>query len=56
MANTQKQLSYLETSVNANEYVPTLLHQMETLAKSVNLKVAAVRPNLRTRAQTANRP
>ena len=43
---TQQQLKYLETSVNANEYVPTLLHQMEELAKSVNLKVAAVRPTL----------
>jgi Tfp pilus assembly protein PilO len=45
-ANMQGQLRYLETSVTAGQYVPTLLKQMEGLAKSVNLKVASVRPAL----------
>jgi Tfp pilus assembly protein PilO len=44
--DTQSQLRFLETSVTPGEYVPTLLKQMEGLAKSVTLKVAAVRPKL----------
>jgi Tfp pilus assembly protein PilO len=44
--NMQNQLRYLETSVTAGQYVPTLLKQMEGLAKSVSLKVASVRPTL----------
>ncbi len=45
-ADTREQLHFLETSVTASEYVPTLLRQMEGLAKSVNLQVGAVRPKL----------
>jgi Tfp pilus assembly protein PilO len=45
-AMTAGQIRYLETSVTANEYVPTLLRQMEQLAKSVNLKVNSVRPTM----------
>lgn len=45
-ADTQKQIQYLETSVTASEYVPTMLKQMEDLAKQVNLKVSAVRPTM----------
>lgn len=45
-ATTAGQIKYLETSVTANEYVPTLLRQMEQLAKSVNLKVNSVRPTM----------
>ncbi len=41
---TRGELRFLETSVAANEYIPSLLQQVETLAKSVNLKVDAVRP------------
>lgn len=41
---TQSQLRFLETSVTENQYVPTLLHQMEGLAKSTNLQVNSVRP------------
>jgi len=44
--NMQNQLRFLETSVTAGQYVPTLLKQMEGLAKNVNLKVASVRPTL----------
>jgi len=44
--NMQNQLRFLETSVTAGQYVPTLLKQVEGLAKSVNLKVASVRPSL----------
>jgi len=43
---TRGELRYLETSVAANEYIPTLLQQVETLAKSVNLKVDAIRPGM----------
>lgn len=43
---TQNQIKYLETSVTASEYVPTMLKQMEDLAHQTNLKVAAVRPTL----------
>jgi Tfp pilus assembly protein PilO len=45
-AGMQSQLRYLETSVTEGEYVPTLLKQMEGLAKSVKLQVNAVRPTL----------
>lgn len=43
---TQGELRFLETSVTAKEYVPTMLRQTEQLAKSVNLKVLAVRPRM----------
>jgi len=43
---TRSKLRYLESSVSANEYVPTLLKQTETLAKSVSLRVDSVRPTL----------
>jgi Tfp pilus assembly protein PilO len=45
-ATTAGQIRYLETSVTANEYVPTLLRQMEQLANSVSLKVNSVRPTM----------
>jgi Tfp pilus assembly protein PilO len=44
--DSQRKLGFLETSVTAGEYVPTLLRQMEMLAKSQNLQVGAVRPTL----------
>ncbi|GAB4458777.1 MAG: hypothetical protein OHK0029_20430 [Armatimonadaceae bacterium] len=40
----QNQLRFLETSVSAKEYTPTMLKQMEQLANQVNLKVGGVRP------------
>lgn len=45
-AATAGEIKYLETSVTANEYVPTLLRQMEQLAKSVSLQVNSVRPTM----------
>ncbi|MES2461950.1 MAG: hypothetical protein V4671_15305 [Armatimonadota bacterium] len=45
-ATTAGQIKFLETSVTANEYVPTLLRQMEQLAHSVSLKVNSVRPTM----------
>jgi Tfp pilus assembly protein PilO len=45
-ATTAGQIKFLETSVTANEYVPTLLRQMEQLASSVSLKVNSVRPTM----------
>jgi Tfp pilus assembly protein PilO len=45
-AMTSGQIKFLETSVTANEYVPTLLRQMEQLASSVSLKVNSVRPTM----------
>lgn len=44
--DTRSQLRFLETSVTEGQYVPTLLHQTEDLAKSTNLQVAAIRPTL----------
>ena len=37
-ADMQSQLRFLESSVTEGEYVPTLLRQMEDLAKSMNLQ------------------
>lgn len=45
-AASQDQLRNLETTVSAGEYVPTLLRQMEGLARSVHLQVGAIRPKL----------
>lgn len=52
----QNQLRFLETSVTASEYVPTLLKQTEGLAKSVSLKVASVRPTLEPAPQPPTDP
>lgn len=43
--DTKSQIRFLETSVATEAYVPTLLKQLEDLAKSVNLKVTEVRPS-----------
>jgi Tfp pilus assembly protein PilO len=40
----QSEISCLETSVSSKAYVPTMLGQLEGLAKSLNLKVVSVRP------------
>lgn len=42
--DTRAQIRYLETSVSTQAYVPTLLEQLESLGKSVNLHVQGVRP------------
>jgi|GEM_PF-460978 Tfp pilus assembly protein PilO len=44
----QNQLRFLESSVSEREYIPTMLKQVEQLAKQVNLKVSAVRPKWQT--------
>jgi Tfp pilus assembly protein PilO len=54
--DTQGKLRYLETSVTKGEYVPTLLKQMEGLAKSVNLKVSSVRPHLEPAPEPPKEP
>ena len=38
------QIRFLESSVSTKAYVPTLLRQLEFLAKSVDLRVVSVRP------------
>lgn len=43
-SEAQQELAYLERSTTTREYIPTLLKQIEGLAKSVNLKVTSVRP------------
>ena len=43
--DTKSQIRFLETSVSTEDYVPTLLKQLEDLAKSVDLKVMEVRPS-----------
>lgn len=42
--DAKSQLRYLEASISTQDYVPTLLKQLEHLGKSVNLKVLGVRP------------
>lgn len=41
---TQEEISFLETSVSTQSYVPTLLKQIEALGTSVDLRVNSVRP------------
>jgi len=43
--DARSQVRYLEASVSTQEYVPTLLKQLEQLGRSVNLKVLGVRPS-----------
>ncbi|NUL81413.1 MAG: type 4a pilus biogenesis protein PilO [Armatimonadetes bacterium] len=47
-------IAYLEQGVTPREYVPTLLKQMEAMATSVGLRIAAVRPV--SQAATAKPP
>jgi Tfp pilus assembly protein PilO len=44
--DAQNEISFLETSVSSQEYVPTLLKQLESLGKSLDLRVDSVRPML----------
>lgn len=41
---TQSRIKFLETSVSAKSYVPTLLGQLQSLAAQTHLTVTAVRP------------
>ncbi len=41
---TQSRIKFLETSVSAKSYVPTLLSQLQALAAQTHLTVTAVRP------------
>ena len=43
--DARSQVRYLEASVSTQEYVPTLMKQLEHLGRSVNLKVLGVRPS-----------
>ncbi len=43
--DARSQVRYLEASVSTQEFVPTLLKQLERLGTSVNLKVLGVRPS-----------
>lgn len=42
--DARSQIRFLESSVTTSAYVPTLLKQIESLGKSVNLNVIGVRP------------
>jgi Tfp pilus assembly protein PilO len=42
---TQKQLQYLEAPEPANMYVPTMLQQLEALAKSYNCQIKTITPS-----------
>ncbi len=42
--DARSQIRFLESSVSDQAYVPTLLKQIESLGKSVNLKVNGIRP------------
>jgi Tfp pilus assembly protein PilO len=46
--DVQAQLGVLERGVSTRAYVPTLLRQIEELAKSLKLRVVSVRPRPRT--------
>lgn len=48
----RQQILFLETSVSDSVYVPTMLKQLEDLAKSTNNKVLAVRPQVVVEAPT----
>ncbi len=53
--DARSQVRYLETSVSTQEFIPTLLKQIEHLGKSVNLKVLGVRPSLEVQKRVAKR-
>lgn len=40
----QNEIGFLETSVSSEAYVPTMLKQLESLGKSLNMRVVSVRP------------
>ncbi len=42
----QSDISYLETSVTSQKYIPTMLKQIEVLASSLHLNVVSVRPQV----------
>jgi Tfp pilus assembly protein PilO len=44
--DAKSQIRFLESSVATSAYVPTLLKQLESLGKSVNLNVIGVRPEV----------
>ncbi len=44
LAAAQSEIAILETSVSKDEYVPTLLQQLETRGRLLGLKVVSVRP------------
>lgn len=50
---SQSRLQYLEASLPQNEYVPTLIEQLQSLAKSTSLVVQEVRPSPITQAMAA---
>jgi Tfp pilus assembly protein PilO len=43
-SDVQSQLQNLEQNISTEEYIPTLLSQMESLCQSVDMKVLSVRP------------
>lgn len=49
----ESRLQYLEASLPQNQYVPTLLEQLQSLAKSTDLVVQEVRPSAITQAMAA---
>ncbi|MDH7601495.1 MAG: type 4a pilus biogenesis protein PilO [Armatimonadota bacterium] len=53
--DARSQVRFLETSVSTQEFIPTLLKQIEHLGKSVNLKVLGVRPSLDAQKQSGKR-
>ncbi|MGC8861618.1 MAG: type 4a pilus biogenesis protein PilO [Armatimonadota bacterium] len=53
--DARSQVRYLEASVSTQEFVPTLLKQLEQLGRSVNLKVLGVRPSQEKQKAPARR-
>lgn len=54
--DTRAQIRFLESSVATQDYVPTLLKQIEHLGRSVNLKVVGVRPKIDNAPKIATPP
>jgi Tfp pilus assembly protein PilO len=42
--DTSSKLQFLETSVAPNQYIPTLLQQLQTLAQTTHLQVISIKP------------
>lgn len=54
--DTRAQIRFLESSVATQDYVPTLLKQIEHLGKSVHLNVIGVRPRENSSAKVKKKP
>ena len=52
LTQTQRNLAFLEHGVSEAAYIPTMLKQIEETARSLNLKIVAIRPQQPTPTNT----